>query len=583
MPTAPKAEVPKTKIARDLLVGTTLLVVVAFTYAPAREHDFVSFDDNIYVTQNEYVQSGLSAEGLRWSLTAHSGGNWHPLTWLSLMTDAELHGTDPAGFHRTNVLIHALNTLLVFWLLRMTTGARVPSALVAALFGLHPLHVESVAWVAERKDVLSTCFGLLTLIAYARWTRRPSGLAYAGILTLFGLSLMSKSMLVTLPFVCLLLDFWPLGRMRTSGVQGAAGVDALGLLKEKWPLFTASAIFSVLAYEFQERGRSIGTLEQFPFDTRVANALTSYLAYLEKTFWPSELAFFYPHQMPGLIDGRTLAAAGLLMVITTAAVIWRDRLPYLLVGWLWFIGTLIPVIGLVQIGEQSMADRYTYFPLIGVFICLVWLARDGFARLGQASDSALLLLTLPLLLAAFMMTRSQIATWSNDLALSRHALRVTRDNFVAHQSLGVAYEHRGHLQRALAHHIAAARIKPGGERSLNLANALRKVGDLEHAEREYRNAIALEPNFTAAHLNLATILLEREAYDEAIAHYEAALRADPNSEVALSGLAAAQSYKAMHDRAADREPAAQRQLMDPTRTGAPPDIETTPEAGPHPP
>jgi tetratricopeptide (TPR) repeat protein len=558
MVTARKAEVSTAGIARDWVIGALLLLAVVVTYAPARQNDFVSFDDNIYVTDNGPVQHGLSARGVGWAFRAERGGNWHPLTWLSLMADAEWQGVGPAGFHLTNVLLHALNTLLVFWLLRISTGARLPSALVAALFGLHPLHVESVAWVSERKDVLSTFFGLLAMVVYVRWTRRRSARLYAGMLTLFIFSLMSKSMLVTLPALLLLLDLWPLRRLEADPAGGRAAASPLGLLKEKLPLFAASALISLVAIEFQGRSRSLASLEQFSFDTRLANAATATLGYLRKTIWPSDLAFFYPHELPGLLDAHTIASALILLAITVAALYWRRSLPFLAVGWLWYLVTLAPVIGLVQIGEQAMADRYTYFPLIGIFVALVWLARAGLARLGASSDTALLIPFLPILLAAALLTRFQIATWSNDLSLSRHALRVTRDNYVAHQNLGVLYERRGDLERALEHHRAAVRIKPGAERYLNLANAERRAGDLQRAKAGYRAAIEREAGFAAAHYNLATILLAEGAAAESIPHYEAALLSKPDFALAHRGLAAALAREGLHERAAVHEATAER-------------------------
>jgi len=369
-------------------------------YGQARNHAFIDFDDYEYITENPHVRSGLNMDNVVWAFTSYHSNNWHPITWISHMADVQIFGLNPAGHHLVNVFLHILNTILLLLLLRRMTGDLWPSAFVAALFALHPLHVESVAWAAERKDVLSTFFWLLTTWMYVRYTETPDWKRYSIMIVMFALGLMAKQMLVTLPFVLLLLDYWPLRRIAGKGSEiqdkeksGAANVGQLSpigrLIMEKIPLFTLSAIAAIIVYVVQQRSGVLYSLSPFPFQIRLENTLVSYVGYIGKMFWPANLAVFYPHPLQSLALWKVLGAAGLLITVSAAAV-WKGRRhPYLITGWFWYLGTMVPVIGLVQVGVQAMADRYTYIPLIGLFIMIAWGAHDLVAFLAgqQAIDA----------------------------------------------------------------------------------------------------------------------------------------------------------------------------------------------------
>jgi hypothetical protein len=360
----------------EIVAALVLAVAAATAYTGAFGHDFVNYDDPQYVAKNPYVTHGLSRSGWTWAWTTSLGGNWHPLTWLSWQADVELCGMRPAVFHRTNIFLHAANTMLLFWALWSLSGARWQSALVAAFFGLHPLHVESVAWISERKDVLSTFFGLAALVAYASFARRPSVWRYLFVAGFFVLSLLSKAMLVTLPCVLVLLDFWPLARWRPE--EAASSRRRRGrLVLEKAPLLALAAAACVFTLYAQKNVGAVASSQSLTLSDRLANSVVSYTTYLRKTVWPLDLALPYPH-LHGRLSAWHVACSGLVLAaVTLLAVRSRRRAPYFAVGWFWYLGTLVPVIGLVQVGEQALADRYTYFPLVGVFIAAVWGAADA--------------------------------------------------------------------------------------------------------------------------------------------------------------------------------------------------------------
>ncbi len=374
---------------REILICLFLVLATLTVYWQVGNYEFVNFDDDKYIIENFHVQKGLTRDSVIWAFTATHVSNWHPLTWLSHMLDFQLYGLNPSGHHLTNVFFHLVNTLLLFLVLKLMTGALWRSGLVAALFAVHPLHVESVVWVAERKDVLSTLFWMLTLWAYLGYTKRPGVKRYLVILLAFALGLMAKPMLVTLPFVLLLLDYWPLKRIelgqsaiglpaasQPSTIANKPGAQAFRLLLEKTPMFVLAAVSSVVTFIVQKSGGAVGALETYPFKIRMANALLSYVIYLKKMIWPQNLAVFYPHPGQSLPMWQA-AGAGLLLVVVSIAVIRAGRrYPYLPVGWLWYVGTLVPVIGLVQVGDQAMADRYTYVSLIGLFIVVAWGVPD---------------------------------------------------------------------------------------------------------------------------------------------------------------------------------------------------------------
>ena len=557
-----------------LLALLTLAVFWRLNYA-----DFVNFDDPVYVTENAHVQAGLTASGVGWAFTNASAEFWHPLTWLSLMLDYELYGLQPGGYHRTNLLLHILSALLLFWLLHRMTGTLWRSALVAALFALHPLHVESVAWIAERKDTLSTLFWMLTLAAYVRYTAKPSACRYLLALLCFACGLMSKPMLVTLPFVMLLLDYWPLQRLygppapvvrpaitpgggdpkprepkagdrkrgpaasktaplsKPSPQVSTLAVRSLekgwpGLLAEKLPFFLLALVFSGIALYTQYQV----PFKIFPLSARIANAVISYAVYIEKTFWPRNLAVFYP--FPVHFPLWELAAAVLLLLIVSlAAIAAARRLPYLLVGWCWYLVTLLPVIGIIQVGKHARADRYTYLPLIGLFIMAAWGIPELLKKWRYQGPA--LLLSAALILAGLSIgTWRQVACWQDSITLFRHALSVTTDNDVAHNNLGTALRKNGDIEGAASQYREVLRINPDdGEAHNNLGNVLYLRGEVREAESHLREALRIRPQSAEVHYNLGNVLLSQGRTDEGLSQLRAALVENPDYGEAYFNLA----------------------------------------------
>jgi tetratricopeptide (TPR) repeat protein len=521
---------------RSVLICLCLAVVTGIVYWPVRHFGFTNYDDAGYVSQNPQVQRGLTLHGLLWAFTTNAEGNWHPLTWFSHMLDCQLFGLNAGAHHLLNVMFHIANVLLLYAVFNRMTAAPWRSALVAGLFGLHPLHVESVAWVAERKDVLSMLFWMLTIWAYVRYVERPNGARYWLSLALYALGLMAKPMAVTLPFVLLLLDYWPLGRTRweASAVGDKAEASLRDLLKEKLPFLALSAVWCAVAY-WAERGTgAVVTLEYLPMGDRVANAVVSYVRYMGKAVWPVGLAVFYPHRMWPL---GTVIGAGVVLVGVSGLVVWRSgREPYFLVGWLWYVGTLVPVIGLVQVGSQSMADRYTYIPLVGLFLMVAWgVGRAGVEqRVGRATTAATAGVVLVI---CVVLSRHQVGYWKNSETLFRHALSVTQDNSMAHLNLGNALFALGKTEEALAEYREALRINPDYiSAHNNLGLALAGLGKTEEALAEYREALRIDPNCAEAHNNLGNVLVVQGKPVEAVAHYREALRINPHYVQAHSNL-----------------------------------------------
>ena len=510
-----------------LLIFTTLVV---FHQLPS--HDFINLDDNLYVYENTRVQAGLTQEGVAWAFTTFEAYNWHPLTWLSHMLDFQLFGLRPGLHHLTNLLFHLANTALLFFVLRRMTGALWRSGFVAALFALHPLHVESVAWVAERKDLLSAFFWFLTIWVYIRYVERPELNRYLLVLFFFVLGLMAKPMLVTLPFVLFLLDFWPLNRMQFGYISSASHPDkprvpAFRLVAEKIPLFVIVATSIIVTLAAQQKGGALKSLEVFSLKTRLANALISYVSYIGKMIWPQNLAVYYPH--PAVVPTWQAAGCGLLLICLSALFIWASRKrPYLAVGWLWYLGTLVPVIGLVQVGSQAMADRYTYIPLIGLFIVIAW-GVPGILAGWRYRRIVLATLTTVLLLGFTMCTWLQVRYWQNSLTIFQHTVNVTTDNHFAHNNLGVALAKGGRLDEAVDHYYVALRIKPNeAEVYNNLGNVLEAQGNLDEAIRHYYEALRINPDNAKAHNNLGNVLATKGNVDEAVSHYSEALRIEPD-------------------------------------------------------
>jgi tetratricopeptide (TPR) repeat protein len=520
------------------LLALLLAGAAAVVYARACGNGFVNYDDPRYVTENAAVRSGLSASGLRWALTTTDVSNWHPLTWLSLQLDATLYGLNPRGFHLTSVLLHAANSALVFLLFARLTAAPWRSALLGGLFALHPLRVESVAWVSERKDVLCALFGVLALYSYARYAAAPRPAAYLSTGAALACGLAAKPMLVTLPAVFLLLDFWPLGRLGASGAEERPASSAqrrirstwgpgARLLLEKTPLFLlvcASALATIVA---QREGGALKSLRQFPLEQRAANAAWSCLGYIGTIVWPVGLTAFYPYPENSGLAVRGLLAAGAVVAVSVLAWALRRRLPYLFVGWFWYLGMLVPVIGLIQVGVQAMADRYTYLPSIGLLLILVWGAIDLLAARGWT-------LAVPagaaaaVLAACAVMTWFQLGTWKDSFALWQHALEVTANNPVAHQSLGVAYGEQNQLDKAIAQYQSAIRAKPDyTEAHFNLGEALQRQGKLAEAAAAYQTAINIDPRYMKAWANLGSILEILGRPDDAMRYYEKARQLQP--------------------------------------------------------
>jgi tetratricopeptide (TPR) repeat protein len=518
-----------------LLVCLFLILVTLAAFWQARHNEFISLDDNLYVTENPQVQAGLTVKGLVWALTTTQGGNWHPITWLSHMLDCNLYGLNPGGHHMTNVFFHVANTLLLFLLFQKMTGALWRSAFVAALFALHPLHVESVAWVAERKDVLSTFFWFLTMGMFVRYVEQPRLDRYLFALLCFVLGLMSKPMLITLPFVLLLLDYWPLGRL-SFGPLGARpllrepstghhqGSSPLRLILEKAPFFALSAASSVVTVFAQRRAGAVGSLEAFPMETRLANSIVSYARYIGKMVWPHDLAVLYPY--PEMIPLWQVVMAGLLLIAGSIILIrWAYSRPYLVIGWFWYLGTLVPVIGLVQVGIQAMADRYTYVPFIGLFI-MIAMGLPGILKQWRHRQIALAVSAGLVLSVLCLLTRQQVSLWQNSVTLFNHTLKVTGDNPIIHNNLGVTLMKQGKEKEAWAHYTRALEIKSKyADAQYNLGFLLARQGKDQEAMAQFAKTLRIKPSHAEAHHDLGVLLTRQGKIEEAIQHYIEAVRA----------------------------------------------------------
>ncbi len=576
-------------------VAILLAVITIVLYWPATQCDFVNYDDNVFITENPHVQNGLTWEGIKWAFTnTKQAAYWAPMMWLSHMLACQLFGLNPWGHHLINILLHAANTALVFLLLRNLTGALWRSVMVAALFGWHPLHVESVAWVTERKDVLSAFFGLLSLICYVKavTSGQPSpGFGSAGkgqvtransvqlpvtsyqsrfywlSLLFFAFGLMSKAMLVTWPLVMLLLDYWPLQRVSSfkfsvssAGTASPSTLNPLArrseaktaqlstLVLEKLPFFGLAAAASVVTYVAQKHGGAVMSMTTLSLSARIGNALISYCRYLGKLFWPVDLAVFYPH--PGYWPAtQVLLAGGLLLSITTGCILVRRRCPFLLMGWLWFIGTLVPVIQLVQSGEQAMADRFSYVPLLGMLIFVIWgmyeLTRQWRHRITVLSVAGLAVTVL-----CFGATRQQLGYWKNSEALFRHALAVTENNYLAHKALGVVLGVDGRTDEAIGQFQEAIRLAPDfAEARVGLGIAFDRKGRTDEAIQQFREAIRLKPDSADAYNDLGTVLYQSGQIAEAINQYQEAIRLEPDFAEAHYNLGAALGRKYQIDEA----------------------------------
>lgn len=528
----------------SLLISMLLILAILVAYGQARNIDFVGYDDELYITENLNVQEGLTVKGLNWAFTTFYSANWHPLTWLSHMIDCELYGLNPMGHHWTNLILHMANTILLFLVLKLMTGTIWRSAFVAALFALHPLHVESVAWVSERKDVLSTFFGLLMIGAYYHYVKTPDVKYYLMVMVLFSLGLMAKPMLVTFPFVLLLLDYWPLKRFQFKNdlsVHSAGGAFTafqgfFRLILEKIPLFIPVVISCVLTFLAQKSGGAVKTLAGLSLKLRITNALVSYVSYILKTIWPSNLSIFYPHPGSGLPAWRISGAVLVIVVAIFLSIRSLKKYPYIMVGMFWYLVTLIPVIGLVQVGNQAMADRYTYIPLIGFFIIVVWGISDLSLK-WRYKKIFLGILTVIILLVMVVCTSYQLSYWKNGITLFEHAIEATENNYKAQNNLGTAYASVD-IDKAIFHYKEALKIKPDYVTSLyNLGTAILKKGNYDEAALYFTKALKIDPRRAGARLNLANVLSEQGRYDEAISHYNEIMKADSNNTDARMNLA----------------------------------------------
>ena len=558
----------------DLLILLGLAVMTFAIYAQVIGHQFITLDDDAYIRENAMVNRGVTLAGVAWAFTTFDQGNWHPLTWIAHMIDSQLFGMNAGGHLLVNALIHVANTLLVFWFLLRTTHARWPSALVAALFALHPLHVESVAWAAERKDTLSTFFGLLSLIAYARYAEARSNSRYAWTAITLALGLLAKPMLVTWPFVMLLLDYWPLRRFDLTSRKDVA-TKLWPLLREKLPLFALVAASAVITSLAQSHGGTVRTFQEFPITLRLANALASYVKYVLLAFWPNDLAVYYPYTTAGIPPWQIICAAFLLIGITAFCFFQRKIRPYLVVGWLWFLGTLVPVIGIVQVGGQTMADRYFYIPSIGLFIVIAFGLADV-ARSWRVAPSLRTGIAVVVLLILATLTNAQIHRWSDSFTLFKHTLAVTPPNLMIENDLGSALSSSGlhdeaavHFEKALeiipAHYDSllydallnmgitrfyqnrlpeaieycqsALRLRPDAPKAHDLLGmALAMQGHGEAALDEIRHAAELAPNDADIQKDLGVTLARLGRIPESIDHFHEALRLNPYNASAHNNL-----------------------------------------------
>jgi len=545
-----------------LILCLGLAAITLAVYAPVRHHGFVSLDDTVYVTENAYVADGLTAAGLAWALTGISeqAANWHPLTWVSHMIDVQLFGMRAGAHHMVSVALHALNATVLFLLLTGATGHPWRSLCVAAVFAVHPLNVESVAWVAERKNVLSTLFWFLTAWGYVQYVRRPGRARYAGVLVLFALALMAKPMAVTLPFTLLLLDWWPLNRLTSDRRVMPDWRRWVPLLVEKWPFLLLSALSSAITVFAQRRGGAVVALDAIPLATRAANAALSYVTYAWQMVWPSKLSVFYPHEGTGSMTLALFAMVG-LVVVTVAVFRVASRRPHLGVGWLWYLGTLVPVIGLIQVGMQAHADRYVYVPMVGLLLMVIWECAErarsrAWLRVAAAVSAG------AMVVAYGATARAQLANWADDAKLWTHALDVDPNNYYAHYSvgrmnheggrqdgalrhleravelapwfaevhdvLGLARAKAGQVHAAIAAHMEALRLKPGlVSATFNLGLAYEQRGDVDAAIRQYREALGQDPGRAAAHAALGHALAAQGHIDAAVASLRKAVELNP--------------------------------------------------------
>jgi tetratricopeptide (TPR) repeat protein len=525
-----------------LMIYAGLVIATLIAYEPVRHNDFVSYDDEAYVTQNTYVGGGITANAILWAFTNPHANTWHPLTSISHMLDCQIFALNPVGHHFTNLLLHTANVLLLFWILKKASGLVWQSAFVAALFAVHPLNVESVAWVAERKNVLSGLFWMITIVAYISYAQHPSIVRWLAVLLFYALATLSKPIVVTLPFVLLLLDYWPLERFPCNSHDDGQQLlknnlpmspafqkaSAGHLIFEKVPLLFLSAILSVITLFYQKSTLAMEILKNLPFQQRLANVFLSYISYILKTAYPARLAVLYPHPQMDLFNWQPIGAILILIIISVGLLYLLRRQRYLTVGWLWYLGTLVPVIGLVQVGPQGMADRYTYLSTIGIFIAVSWGAAElmnrwRYYRIGFGFLAAVVLLVFSLC------TRTQLRHWKNSIALYEHAIAVTSNNFIIHYNLGTELAKQERLDEAIQHFHKAIQLYPSfSEAHYSIGLAQFKKRNFDLAAQEFRKTIELYPDYTEAIYGLGLVFEKEGRLNEAVKQWEKVLEKKPD-------------------------------------------------------
>jgi Flp pilus assembly protein TadD len=515
------------QVKKSLVISICFILAVStlLVFWQVRNFDFINYDDNDYVSANPNVLNGLTAGAVWWAFTTGHAANWHPLTWLSLMLDRQFFGPNPAGFHLTNLFFHIANTLLLFFVLKQMTNALWQSAFVAALFALHPLHVESVAWIAERKDVLSTFFWILTMWTYLRYVKQPNVFRYLLALLIFALGLMAKPMLVTLPFVFLLLDYWPFQRKISWRP-----------LVEKVPFIVLSIVSSAIAFLAQQSSNSISSFTALPLKFRVANALISYMKYIEKLFLPSRLSAFYPHPFENVSVLYAVISAAALLAVTILVIRLAQNHRYFVTGWFWYLGTLVPVIGIIQVGSHAMADRYTYITLTGLFIIIAWGLSELLAKSPQRKIVIGLSMVIVLTTLGICASR-QVSYWKNSITLSSHALAVTQNNWLAHYDIGNAYARLGRWTEAIDAYRQTIKIRPNyADAHYNLGLAYGSLSRWPEAIDAYQQAIKIKPDCVEAYNNLGVVYEKLGRWSEAIDAHKQTIKIDPNNAQAYNNL-----------------------------------------------
>ncbi len=498
---------------RRLFICILIAILTSAVYLPVRKSEFLYYDDDVYVTNNQQVKSGLSWDGVKWAFTTGHASNWHPLTWLSLMLDCELFGVKPGPVHLVNLVFHIANSILVFLVFARITKGLWQSAFIAGLFALHPLHVESVVWAAERKDVLSTFFWFLTMLAYAGYVQRRSVNRYFITLVLFALGLLAKPMLVTLPFVLLLMDYWPLERF------GRQGISTKIIFLEKVPMIILSAVSSVVTFIVQRQGGAMISIYEVSLGERISNAIISYVSYIGKMLWPGSLAILYPHPVNKIPVTNTIICAGLLIFITIICLYYVRQRKYLVIGWLFYLGTLVPVIGIVQVGSQSMADRYTYIPLIGLFLIIAFLGTELFNKILKARFVKFLI-PITILTTLGITAAIQVTHWKDSKTIFEHALKVTKNNYLVENNYANILSSAGRDEEAIAHLIKAVKLLPNSpEIHNNYGNILKTMGKYDQAIEQYEIAYKINPQFTLARYQIGVTFAAKGDYRQAIEQY----------------------------------------------------------------